>query len=639
VSVSVNEDWGETYTVRVYTANPLDESAEALCMAEGKVKSGETFSTNISVPSDLTTVFVERMDSHYRREVKLVGINDNSITTTFTNKGTETKAATRAITRAAAEAPYTSEQLEELMNRADAIDLTEITDIHNIGAQDGIYYVPAGKTVDWYWEAYKDADRVSESKLIIAGTVNYSGSHAVGNGMEVIIARGGVLNFNGNLTTSLGSKIDVLYGGTIQGTGNLTYGNATSSECYFGGDINIGDLNINGGELSNHGNLTVTAIIGSNGESSFINEGKVVTGEIEKLTYLENNCSLLCTGDANINNMKLGNTSQIVVNGDLKAGLGTWNLGDNSSVIADGDVNLQNENIVGPTNQYALLKFKNVTNVEWDPQYWSTPIEDGGYIKNNVYVEAESYHRNLPYIINGVAGSNSYVGNGNALLCGYGESQFIAVESECIYKAVDPEPEGNGTPTPDYAYCYYAFEDLGGTFDFDFNDVVLKVSETGTEGTYQIQAIAAGGTLPVAVKYDGKTIWDNIHGTDGYNDESVINVGVKVDKNFPTATITTTEPYNQLKNLVIYVQAKSSTNQTLSPTSVSAYTDLGEKPQCLIIPAGWKWPKEYFNIIDVYGVAGYSFSDWVQNAGSATGWYKNVAPGYESAVVDPATLK
>jgi hypothetical protein len=204
---------------------------------------------------------------------------------------------------------------------------------------------------------------------------------------------------------------------------------------------------------------------------------------------------------------------------------------------------------------------------------------------------------------------------------------------------VDPEPEGNGTPTPDYAYCYYAFEDLGGTFDFDFNDVVLKVSETGTEGTYQIQAIAAGGTLPVAVKYDGKTIWDNIHGTDGYNDESVINVGVKVDKNFPTATITTTEPYNQLKNLVIYVQAKSSTNQTLSPTSVSAYTDLGEKPQCLIIPAGWKWPKEYFNIIDVYGVAGYSFSDWVQNAGSATGWYKNVAPGYESAVVDPATLK
>lgn len=53
------------------------------------------------------------------------------------------------------------------------------------------------------------------------------------------------------------------------------------------------------------------------------------------------------------------------------------------------------------------------------------------------------------------------------------------------------------------AKYFIAFEDLGGTYDFDFNDVVLEIDYVSGQGWGLVKCVAAGGTLPVEVYYDG----------------------------------------------------------------------------------------------------------------------------------------
>ena len=45
-----------------------------------------------------------------------------------------------------------------------------------------------------------------------------------------------------------------------------------------------------------------------------------------------------------------------------------------------------------------------------------------------------------------------------------------------------------------------ACEDLGGSLDFDFNDVVFGISHVAGETTARVTALAAGGTLPVFIQ-------------------------------------------------------------------------------------------------------------------------------------------
>ena len=76
-----------------------------------------------------------------------------------------------------------------------------------------------------------------------------------------------------------------------------------------------------------------------------------------------------------------------------------------------------------------------------------------------------------------------------------GATDINIPESNCTpgYSGGDPEQE------PPVLYYYYAYEDLGSIGDFDFNDVVLRVSAPAIDGTGEIQLCAAGGTMPTTV--------------------------------------------------------------------------------------------------------------------------------------------
>lgn len=169
-------------------------------------------------------------------------------------------------------------------------------------------------------------------------------------------------------------------------------------------------------------------------------------------------------------------------------------------------------------------------------------------------------------------------------------------------------------------------EDLGNTYDFDFNDVVFDVTYETAGG--QTQAIinlqAAGGTMPI---YVGKTPSPEnaayeAHNLLGNPSSNPVNVGTGARHTIANYRIpvTSTNP----EDIPIYVV--SSTN-TANHTSWSTYqidgpSKKGESkaPQKFCVPNSVKWMKECQFI--EWGYA--KFKDWVQQESGNEDWYKTI---------------
>ena len=74
VNVSVSEDTGIDYTIRIYDKNPLISRSSAKLLAEGTANNTTVFTTVMDCPSVLTSAFVCRTDTHSRNIVKYVSI-------------------------------------------------------------------------------------------------------------------------------------------------------------------------------------------------------------------------------------------------------------------------------------------------------------------------------------------------------------------------------------------------------------------------------------------------------------------------------------------------------------------------------------------------------------------------------------
>ena len=166
-----------------------------------------------------------------------------------------------------------------------------------------------------------------------------------------------------------------------------------------------------------------------------------------------------------------------------------------------------------------------------------------------------------------------------------------------------------------------ACEDLGGTYDYDFNDLVFRVLHTSGNDYATIIPLAAGGTLPATLYYNNIEIskeWHQHFGT-GYDSNVMINTGnestntvwpIRVE-GLPTdwSMSAFTSKSNGLN---IRVTRADGTIQ-----SVTAPSD-GEAPQMLILPYEWSWPTEMTRIDTAYP----GFGEWGQNYTNNT-WVNN----------------
>lgn len=197
-----------------------------------------------------------------------------------------------------------------------------------------------------------------------------------------------------------------------------------------------------------------------------------------------------------------------------------------------------------------------------------------------------------------------------------------------------------------------AAEDLGGAHDYDFNDVVIGLSHfstniesngtTTTEGSdyFTVTPLAAGGTLPVYLKYNGQYLDPDaesglsnnkveFHSLFGVSSNTVHNAGsfagpgkkirVKCDRNFSLAEfIGHTKTGESGHGFTIEVDGVQGALNNIS------FTAGEEAPQILLFEGVWRWPKESTPIQTAYP----HFTQWAQNS-KLMEWTKS----YESGAV------
>ena len=178
-----------------------------------------------------------------------------------------------------------------------------------------------------------------------------------------------------------------------------------------------------------------------------------------------------------------------------------------------------------------------------------------------------------------------------------------------------------------------ACEDLGGTYDFDFNDLVFRVYHTSGYEYLTIVPVAAGGTLPAYLQFsstDGIAAFNEWHTYfgNGYDSGTMINTSSLTETNNNTIIVlngvgksfsmtTLANKSSEAGGLSVeVVQKNGSTGGTTSHVIYGADpNNPTATPQMLVLPLNWKWPKELVHIKNVYTGNGTipSFMDWVSD--------------------------
>lgn len=175
----------------------------------------------------------------------------------------------------------------------------------------------------------------------------------------------------------------------------------------------------------------------------------------------------------------------------------------------------------------------------------------------------------------------------------------------------------------------YAVEDLGGTHDFDFNDIVFTVSHVSGKENATVQPMAAGGIYPATI-YFGDKSYGEIHGMFGVDENVMVNTKagttkssmikaepflVKVGATWSNTAVSYGNSGNGFSVKVEIPNRKDKVVTTYVPGEDAA-------PQMLVLAEDWLWPTEKTRISDAYsefGVwgANYKNKTWVDTPNSS----------------------
>lgn len=165
-----------------------------------------------------------------------------------------------------------------------------------------------------------------------------------------------------------------------------------------------------------------------------------------------------------------------------------------------------------------------------------------------------------------------------------------------------------------------AAEDLGQADDYDFNDVVVGISHLTTNNVaanyFTVTPLAAGGTLPVYLKYDGQTVGgQEFHQFFGMLSDEMVNTS-SLDTKFPEPIkIELGEDAFTLEDILGGLgnngnnAGKFSIEVENANGTVQLTTGKSLAPEILILNRSWRWPKERFHIKRVYS----KFDEWVKD--------------------------
>ena len=213
--------------------------------------------------------------------------------------------------------------------------------------------------------------------------------------------------------------------------------------------------------------------------------------------------------------------------------------------------------------------------------------------------------------------------------------------NDLVLYADNVKPKKDITPDdlvePETNEWLFACEDLGGSFDYDFNDVIWAVSQKynkrtsyNSDGTIKkvdydygnvsIKLLAAGGTLPVELLYNGESLGE-LHQMFGQSPNTLYNTVNATSFQQSAVTLKVIEAIENIDINTFKDDFKISVEGANGIKNyISAYNKDGitKTPQVIILPRGWDWPYEGTCISDVYP----TFVEWSSNV-TKTDWVKS----------------
>lgn len=419
----------------------------------------------------------------------------------------------------------------------------------------------------------------NDGKLKINGTISFT------NCVATLVNNGSIeaQSFDGSAGGCFHNMTDKTV--TISGATNMTNANAIWVN---DGKYTTETFNVAGGgnPIFNNCHLKVTDKFSIGGDGSYF--------------VLQGDASVFC-GDFDWNGdvyFWMGANSWLKVNGTLKSnninndGKGFIQYGENMAVISANTITTDN------TDSQARLCVYGKVCIDANSIFDLTTTNH--IFGEDVTLSGQMYTANVP------------------------ESWKTATTCRPAYV---PEKKKEET----VQWYYYAFEDLGTTDDFDFNDVVLRVSAPD-DGEATVQLCAAGGTMPTYITYNGQ-VWSEseIHTLfEASSVSEMINTGRGSVKSFVTLNpLTGLSTTTNMANLPFGISITGNNGQLLK---VERSVENNGKAPLVIVACGypsgdnagkWFWPTERTMISDAYT----EFGAWGADVETYDEWYLNYVAG------------
>lgn len=451
-----------------------------------------------------------------------------------------------------------------------------------------------------------------------------------------------ILNAGGTISCSDYLELDnqtLLYNeGTVECTNTNTGSNCgiyihnTDAELVNRGTVTSKSTLIlaGGGHFYNDepGITNVTGLTEIQNESDkWMNDGVYTSGTFKctDTQKVYNNCRLTVTGKFTM----AGSASNFVLNGDASVICDSfeWNsdnyffLGSNSILSVANELKSNNGNweygFYQSGDNYSVISAKSIT-TDYPNSQWRA------WYSGKIYVDTDSH---FDFVAMNQTQKNIYYTDDVVFTKKQGTASVGWKESKCkpAYGTPDNGDDGgdDGGDDDPIMYYYYAFEDLGAIGDFDFNDVVLRLSAP-ENGISTVQLCAAGGTLPVQVVYNDANVGREVHTEFGVDVSTMVNTGYET-KAFVTLGTVTIAADADMANLPFGIVVTGNDGSSVKVTREVEHT--GTAPLMIVVSgydtgddAGkWFWARERVNISIAYP----QFGAWGANVQSNTNWYWN----------------
>ena len=454
--------------------------------------------------------------------------------------------------------------------------------------------------------------QISNSKLYNNGTVTASKIDIANTGIIYNSAKG-KLNINGEIQVSNNNSV-LVNDGTIEATRLHTAG---SSHVQNNATMTISgntDIDSNNNTWVNNGQYTTGNFYYTAGSNDVINNCRLTVNNLFKINL----------GDTDKNGFKMDSNSGVVTKNFEAAGPSFIYMGAQSvfEVTGTATMNITKDvyGIYGPsTGGQAVFHAKKIVNGADDANQCFV----ANYFDNLIVAYDES-HFPQGYSdgtsdaakANGGIGSQPYYRIGDGAVV----EQTQYVNYSVTPGTCNPGFNGGGGSKPEpKQYVYFAFEDLGTSDDFDFNDVVVRVGMPDDSNMSTVELCAIGGTLEQKVFCGDTQIGEEVHQYGKFGDNTQRVVGMPIS----TLGTVSVPAGTSVNDLDIKIQVTRRDGQVVTISAPQA----GEIPFRVTVMGDaqgkWFWAKERTNISDAYNL----FGEWGADMDSNADWYQHPVSG------------